>query len=95
MMLKPIEQLCLNSCGLMPTKKPSGLINLITIQILKYMFLIQEGERDTLNTKVKSPMTPYVIDLNLKQIVNTLEKIVGGDGRFSMVQGNAVPEFSG
>jgi len=32
--------------------------------------------------------------INYDGLFNTLEKIVGGDGRFSMVKGNVVPEFT-
>jgi len=32
-------------------------------------------------------------DMSYDSLFNTLEKIVGGDGRFTMVQGNQVPEF--
>lgn len=40
-------------------------------------------------------MMDYVIFLKAKiSIVNTLEKIVGGDGRFKMLPGNDVPAFS-
>lgn len=32
-------------------------------------------------------------DISYDGLHNTLEKIVGGDGRFAMIKGNSVPEF--
>lgn len=73
----------------------------------KFMWLNAEKEDDWV-TKFKHETTPsvYVLnsgrrkrylrhegDLSYDGLFITLEKIVGGDGRFTMVSGNAVPEF--